>query len=98
MNLADSPISVRTARLRKDTQLAEGRGKYGQGDRSGSGKMLWLHRTCTGQSRRRARYALASAIRGGGRQIVDAVVSASPDERFLAVPTDWSGGFWKRMA
>jgi hypothetical protein len=79
-------------------KLARGCGKYRHGDRGGSGKMLWLHRTCTGQSRRRARYALASAIRGGGRQIVDAVVGASPDERFLAVPTDRSGGFWKRIA
>jgi hypothetical protein len=59
--------------------------------------MLWLHRTGNGQSRRRARYALASAIRGGGRQIVDAVVRATPEDWFLAVLMDWSGGFWKRM-
>ncbi|MGA7982336.1 MAG: hypothetical protein WCA32_19200, partial [Chromatiaceae bacterium] len=43
-------------------------------------------------------YALTSAVKGCGRQIVDAVVGATPEDWFLAVPMDWSGGFWRRMA
>jgi hypothetical protein len=43
-------------------------------------------------------FALTSAVKGCGRQIVDAVVSATPEDWFLAVPMDWSGGFWRRMA
>ena len=43
-------------------------------------------------------YALTSATKGCGRQIVDAVVDATPDDWFLAVLMDWSGGFWKKMA
>ncbi len=43
-------------------------------------------------------YALTSAVKGCGRQIVDAVVGAAPEDWFLAVPMDWSGGFWRRMA
>jgi len=43
-------------------------------------------------------YALTSATKGYGRQIVEAVVSATPEDWFLAVPMDWSGGFWEKMA
>jgi hypothetical protein len=43
-------------------------------------------------------YALTSSTRGCGRRIVDAVVGATPDDWFLAVAMDWSGGFWARMA
>ncbi len=44
-------------------------------------------------------YALTSATRGCGRQIVDAVVvGAMPEDWFLAVLMDWSGGFWEKMA
>ncbi len=43
-------------------------------------------------------YAITSATKGCGRQIVDAVVGATPEHWFLAVPMDWSGGFWNRMA
>jgi hypothetical protein len=43
-------------------------------------------------------FALTSAVKGCGRQIVDAVVAATPEEWFLGVPMDWSGGFWRRMA
>jgi hypothetical protein len=43
-------------------------------------------------------YAITSAEQGAGRQIVEAVASATPADWFLAVPMDWSGGFWERMA
>jgi hypothetical protein len=43
-------------------------------------------------------YAITSAERGCGRQMVEAVVGATPANWFLAAPMDWSGGFWKRMA
>ncbi len=43
-------------------------------------------------------YALTSATRGCGRQIVNAVVGATPEDWFLAVLMDWSGGFWQKMA
>jgi hypothetical protein len=43
-------------------------------------------------------YALTSAVKGCGRKIVEAVVSATPEDWFLAVPFDWSGGFWRKMA
>jgi hypothetical protein len=43
-------------------------------------------------------YALTSATKGCGRQMVDAVVVATPKDWFLAVLMDWSGGFWKKMA
>jgi hypothetical protein len=43
-------------------------------------------------------YALTSATKGCGRQMVDAVVGATPKDWFLAVLMDWSGGFWKKMA
>jgi hypothetical protein len=47
-------------------------------------------------SRRSASAHLAD--KGVGRQIVEAVVSATPADWLLAVPMDWSGGFWQRMA
>ena len=43
-------------------------------------------------------YALTSAVKGCGRTIVESVLYATPDDWFLAVPLDWSGGFWQRMA
>lgn len=43
-------------------------------------------------------YAITSAQTGCGRQMVEAVVGATPTDWFLAVPFDWSGGFWARMA
>jgi hypothetical protein len=43
-------------------------------------------------------YALTSSVRGCGRKIVGAVVSATPEDWYLAVLLDWSGGFWQRMA
>jgi len=43
-------------------------------------------------------YALTSAVQGCGRSIVEAVITATPEDWMLAVPFDWSGGFWPRMA
>jgi len=43
-------------------------------------------------------YALTSATKGSGRRIVDSVVTATPEDWFLAVLLDWSGGFWEKMA
>jgi hypothetical protein len=43
-------------------------------------------------------YAITSADKGVGRQMVEAVVGATPADWLLAVPMDWSGGFWERMA
>lgn len=43
-------------------------------------------------------YAITSAEKGVGRQIVETVVGATPAGWLLAVPMDWSGGFWERMA
>ncbi len=43
-------------------------------------------------------YALTSSVQGGGRRIVAALVSATPEDWRLVVPLDWSGGFWRRMA
>jgi predicted acetyltransferase len=43
-------------------------------------------------------YALTSDKKGCGRQIVAAIVGATPDDWFLAVLMDWSGGFWRKMA
>ena len=42
-------------------------------------------------------FAITSAEQGVGRQIVEAVVGATPADWLLAVPMDWSGGFWQRM-
>jgi hypothetical protein len=43
-------------------------------------------------------YALTSAVKGSGRKIVEAVIAATPEDWFLAVSFDWSGGFWQKMA
>lgn len=43
-------------------------------------------------------YALTSAKKGCGRQIVHALVEAVPEDWFLAALMDWSGGFWQKMA
>jgi hypothetical protein len=43
-------------------------------------------------------HALTSARKGCGRQIVEAVLEAVPEDWFLPVLMDWSGGFWERMA
>ncbi len=42
-------------------------------------------------------FALTSAVKGGERKIVTAVINATPEEWFLAVPFDWSGGYWQRV-
>jgi len=42
-------------------------------------------------------YAITSAIKGCGRQMVEAVIGATPEDWRLAVVLDWSGGFWQRM-
>jgi len=43
-------------------------------------------------------FAITSAEKGVGRQIVEAVIGATPADWLLAAPMDWSGGFWQRMA
>jgi hypothetical protein len=43
-------------------------------------------------------YAMTSANKGCGRQMVEAVIGATPEDWHLAVALDWSGGFWQRMA
>ena len=43
-------------------------------------------------------YAITSAVQGRGRKMVEAVVGATPADWLVAVPVDWSGGFWERMA
>jgi hypothetical protein len=43
-------------------------------------------------------FALTSVVRGVGRQMVEAVLSATPDDWEVVVLLDWSGGFWVRMA
>ncbi len=43
-------------------------------------------------------YAITSAVKGCGRQMVEAVIGATPEDWHLAVVFDWSGGFWQRMA
>lgn len=42
-------------------------------------------------------YALTSAVKGCGRKMVQAVVSATPEDWHVAVVLDWSGGFWRKM-
>jgi hypothetical protein len=43
-------------------------------------------------------YGITSAIQGSGRRMVAALVGGTPEDWHLAVPLDWSGGFWHRMA
>jgi hypothetical protein len=40
-------------------------------------------------------YSLTASENGNGRRIVSSVVRATPDDWMLAVPMDWSGGFWR---
>lgn len=42
-------------------------------------------------------FSLTSSEKGNGRRIVESVVRATPDNWMLAVPMDWSGGFWTKM-
>ena len=42
-------------------------------------------------------YSLTSSEKGNGRRIVASIAQATPDDWMLAVPMDWSGGFWARM-
>jgi len=42
--------------------------------------------------------ALTSDKKGCGRQIVETVVAAVPEDWVLAMLMDWSGGFWQKMA
>lgn len=42
-------------------------------------------------------YSIISSQKGNGSKIVKSVVGASPDDWFVVVALDWSGGFWKRM-
>ena len=43
-------------------------------------------------------FALTSAVKGCGRRMVEAAVAATPKEWQMVVLSDWSGGFWERMA
>ncbi|SDX17937.1 hypothetical protein [Thiocapsa roseopersicina] len=43
-------------------------------------------------------YGMTSAQQGCGRKMVETVVAATPSDWFLAVPFDWSCGFWAHMA
>ncbi|MCX5870535.1 MAG: hypothetical protein NTY00_07855 [Deltaproteobacteria bacterium] len=42
-------------------------------------------------------YSVTSTQKGYGRKMVESVVKATPEDWFLVVPMDWSGGFWKKM-
>lgn len=42
-------------------------------------------------------YSITSAVKGCGEKIVSAVVNTTPDDWFIVIPMDWSGGFWERM-
>ena len=42
-------------------------------------------------------YTLTSAVKGCGRKMVEAVIRATPEDWHLAVVSDWSGGFWRKM-
>ena len=41
---------------------------------------------------------ITSAINGYGEKMVQAVMTASPDEWEACVVMDWSDGFWDKMA
>lgn len=43
-------------------------------------------------------YAITSSEKGCGRKMVAAVVGATPADWLVALPLDWSDGFWERMA
>jgi hypothetical protein len=42
-------------------------------------------------------YEMNSPIKGYGSKMVDAVISALPEEWSAVVVMDWSGGFWEKM-
>jgi hypothetical protein len=37
-------------------------------------------------------------MQGCGRKMVEAIVGATPADWMVAVPMNWSGGFWERIA
>ena len=42
-------------------------------------------------------YSITSAVKGCGEKIVSAVVNTTPNDWFIVIVMDWSGGFWERM-
>ena|SRR5665647_668007 len=42
-------------------------------------------------------FSIVSFKKGNGRNMVTAVVEATPEDWSLAVVKDWSGGFWEKM-
>jgi hypothetical protein len=42
-------------------------------------------------------YEIASAVKGYGSKLVEAVLNALPKKWKAVVVMDWSGGFWKEM-
>lgn len=42
-------------------------------------------------------YAITSAVKGFGKQMVSAVIDGTPLDWQVVVPMDWSSGFWKEM-
>ena len=42
-------------------------------------------------------YEMNSPVKGYGSKMVDAVISALPDDWSAVVVMDWSGGFWEKM-
>jgi len=42
-------------------------------------------------------YEINSPVKGYGSKMVDAVISALPEDWSAVVVMDWSGGFWKNM-
>lgn len=42
-------------------------------------------------------FSIVSFKKGYGRQMVAAVVEATPENWAIAVVMDWSGGFWQKM-
>ena len=42
-------------------------------------------------------FEITSAVKGYGEKMVQAVMTALPDEWEACVVMDWSGGFWDRM-
>ena len=42
-------------------------------------------------------YSITSAVKGCGEKIVSAVITITPNDWLIAIPMDWSGGFWEKM-
>ncbi len=42
-------------------------------------------------------FSITSSVKGSGRNIVKAVVKATPPNWEIVVAMDWSGGFWDVM-